>query len=79
MHCPKCEGRREQKCTPPAVIKVDGGEHYILFRRVDVPAIMGDDTEVPASNGLYKNVLLVYLANDHVYLYDSEGIPTRLK
>lgn len=47
-----------------------------LFHRVDRPASLGDDIDVPATDLDYRNVLLVYQANNHAYLYSSDGIPT---
>lgn len=63
---------------PPKVININHPQEPVLFHRVDVPAAMGDDTTYPPENGLYKNVLLVYEANNHIYLYNSDGIPTSL-
>ena len=70
-------GKRVIGC-PPKVININHPQEPVLFHRVDVPAAMGDDTTYPPENGLYKNVLLVYEANNHVYLYNSDGIPTSL-
>ena len=61
-----------------AVIEIDNPEVLILFRKVVIPTSMGDETEVPAAVGKYHNVLLVYEANNHAYLYSSDGIPTLL-
>lgn len=63
---------------PPKVININHPAEPVLFHRVDVPAAMGDDITYPPENGLYKNVLLVYEANNHTYLYNSDGIPTNL-
>lgn len=70
MTCP-CEGqnpadlREAVKCVEPT-----------LFHRVERPASLGDDTVTPADQLNYRNVLLVYQANGHAYLYSSDGIPT---
>lgn len=63
---------------PPKVINITHPVEPVLFYRVDVPAAMGDETVFPPENGLYKNVLLVYEVNGNAYLYNSEGIPTKL-
>ena len=34
------------------------------------------DTTYPPRPGMYRNVLLVYKANNHIYMYSSDGIPT---
>lgn len=47
-----------------------------LFHRVDRPAALGDETAAAPETLDYKNVLLVYQANGHAYLYSSDGIPT---
>lgn len=59
------------------VLEVNHTE-YTIFHKVIVPASMGDDTQYLPENGLYRNVLLWYEANNHSYLYSSDGIPTLL-
>lgn len=80
MVCESCgeHPKNPAKGFTKAVIEIDNPETLVLFRRVTVPATMGDDTVVPASIGKYSNVLLVYEANNHAYLYSSDGIPTLL-
>ena len=77
--CHKCHEedlpKRGAGC-PPKVIQINNPQEPILFHRVDIPATLGDDTTYPPKAGLYKNVLLVYEANNHAYLYSSDGIPT---
>lgn len=71
---PKCNG----KCgISPAVLQINNSE-CTLFHRVDVPASMGDSTENPPKNGAYRNVLLYYEADENAFLYNSDGIPTRI-
>ena len=80
MTCPAC-GDKPQKSArefPRAVIEIDNPEAINIFRKVVVPTSMGDDTDVPAAIGKYRNVLLNYEANNHTYLYSSDGIPTLL-
>lgn len=72
------EVRKKVIGCPPKVININHPAEPVLFHRVDIPAAMGDDTTYPPENGLYKNVLLVYEANNHIYLYNSDGIPTSL-
>ena len=66
------------KCELPKALQINNPGEVTLFHRVDIPASQGDDTTYPPKNGLYRNVLLVYLANNHSYLYNSDGIPTRV-
>lgn len=49
-----------------------------MFRLVKISASMGDDTVIKPENGLYRNVILNYEANNHTYLYSSDGVPVRL-
>lgn len=65
-----------KSCNTPKVLEIHNHECPVLFHRVMVPAAMGDDETNPPRNGQYRNVLLVYEANDHVYLFSSDGIPT---
>lgn len=69
---PKCE----KDCNTPKVLEIHNHECPVLFHRVVVPAAIGDDETNPPRNGQYRNVLLVYEANGHVYLFSSDGIPT---
>ena len=69
---PKCD----KDCNTPKVLEIHNHECPVLFHRVMVPAAIGDDETNPPRNGQYRNVLLVYEANDHVYLFSSDGIPT---
>lgn len=64
--------------TSPKILSIDNPPEIILFHKAIIPAAMGDDTVVIPENGLYRNVLLEYEANGHVYLYSSDGIPTLL-
>lgn len=49
------------------------------FRKVVIPAALGDDTgEAAPKNGAYRNALVEYEENGHIYLYSSDGIPTML-
>lgn len=54
----------------------------LFFRKVVIPAVMGDDSEgsdYAPENGLYKNSLVEYEANGAIYIYSSDGIYTKLK
>ena len=79
--CSKCSEEKTFKrdgCNTPGVIEITNPTETVMFYRVDVPASEGDDISNPPTNGRYKNILLVYEANNHAYLYNSVGIPTRL-
>lgn len=69
---PKCLN----DCNTPKVLEIHNHECPVLFHKVVVPAAIGDDETNPPRNGQYRNVLLVYEANGHVYLFSSDGIPT---
>lgn len=67
-------------CTnTPTVLNIESTPEVVIFHKVVVPTSVGDEDEFPPSNGLYKNVLLVYEINNHIYFYSSDGIPTRLE
>ena len=80
MICNACGEQPENtaKDFTRAVIEINNPEEIVLFRKVVIPASMGDDTTVPPAIGKYYNVLLYYEANQKSYLYSSDGIPTQL-
>ena len=53
----------------------------VTFRKVLINAALGDDEtgEILPENGLYRNSLVEYEANNTDYFYDSDGIYTKLK
>lgn len=67
---------RQDDCLPPQVLQINNRECPTLFHKVTIPAEIGDDKTNPPRNGQYRNVLLVYEANKHVYMFSSDGIPT---
>lgn len=69
---PKCP----KDCNTPKVLEIHNHECPVLFHKVLLPAAMGNDIDNPPRTGQYRNVLLVYEANGHVYLFSSDGIPT---
>lgn len=49
------------------------------FRKVLIPASLGDDTgEAAPKNGAYRNAIVAYAANGAVYIYSSDGIYTKI-
>lgn len=51
------------------------------FRKIVIPAVMGDDSEDSPSapeNGAYCNALVEYKANGAMYIYASDGIYTKI-
>lgn len=49
------------------------------FRRVTVPSCLGDEKgEYAPKNGDYNNAIVFYEASNAVFLYSSDGIPTKL-
>lgn len=67
---------RQDDCLPPQVLQINNQECPTLFHKVTIPAEIGDDETYPPKPGLYRNTLLVYEANNHVWMYSSDGIPT---
>ena len=80
MTCDKCGEKPKKSCGafPKAVIEIDNPERIVLLRKVLVPASMGDESTFPPTIGKYHNVLLEYEASGGIYLYSSDGIPTKL-
>lgn len=68
--------KHKDNCLPPQVLQINNQECPTLFHRVTIPAEIGDDETYPPKPGLYRNTLLVYDANKHVYMFSSDGIPT---
>ena len=80
MTCESCgeKPKYTNKDFTKAVIEIDNPESLVLLRKVVIPASLGTEENVPASIGKYKNVVLQYESNGHVYLYSSDGIPTAI-
>lgn len=79
VKCKECEARHEKhECegNTPQVLQIENKPEAVLFHRVDVPASMGDDVANPPMQGQYRNILLVYEANNHAYLFNSDGLYT---
>lgn len=81
MPCDSCDKKpkNNESCAfTKATVEINNPKQLSMFRKVVVPASMGDDVENPPKVGKYCNVILYYEANDQVYLYSSDGIPTRI-
>ena len=62
-------------------INCHGGKDCCPFRKIVIPAVVGDDSEdSPAApeNGAYRNALIEYEANGAMYIYASDGIYTKI-
>lgn len=80
MGCETC-GDKKPACDKgftKAALEIKNPSQLVEFRKIVVPASMGDDTEVPPVVGKYCNAILYYEANNQVYIYSSDGIPTKL-
>lgn len=79
VHKQSCKGSKGNCfCLPPKVVPVEVDGCPILFRKVEIPASVGDETTNPPEPGLYRNVLLYYEATGNTYLFSSDGMPTKL-
>lgn len=81
VKCKECEAKHEKhECegNTPQVLQIENKPEVVLFHRVDVPASMGDDVANPPMQGQYRNILLVYEANNHAYLFNSDGLYTSI-
>lgn len=48
------------------------------LKKVFLPANLGDDSKdspIAPQNGAYCNAIVAYEANNHIYIYTSEGVP----
>lgn len=81
MTCNACgeKPKNTAKDFTKAVIEINNPETLVLLRKVVIPASMGTEEQVPPAIGKYHNVILHYEANNHTYLYSSDGIPTLLE
>ena len=82
MGCTTCgdkPDKKESKDFTKAVIEINNPEQLVLLRKVVIPTSMGSEEDVPAAIGKYRNVLLQYEINGHIYLYSSDGIPTAIE
>lgn len=80
MGCETC-GDKKPACDKgftKAALEIKNPSQLVEFRKIVVPASLGDDTAVPPVVGKYCNAILYYEANDQVYLYSSDGIPTKI-
>lgn len=76
-----CEPKRKDykgESNTPKVLQIESKEAPVLFHRIDVPSSMGDDISNPPVQGQYKNILVVYEANGHAYLFNSDGVYTQI-
>lgn len=80
MVCKSCgeKPKNTAKDFTKAVIEINNPPEISVLRKVVIPASMGTEEQVPPAVGKYRNVLLQYEANDHIYLYSSDGIPTAI-
>lgn len=72
---PKCNCGKD-RCSSPAVIQINNPAEVVNFRKVVIPASVGDETTNPPKVGAYSNVILQYEATGTTYIYSSECIPT---
>lgn len=80
MSCPECGTPKchckKNACASPAAIEIKNPSEIVNFRKVVVPASVGDETTNPPKVGAYSNVILQYEATGTTYIYSSECIPT---
>lgn len=85
MGCSKCEQDNMPKKLAGScdmtnqVLEIINAAEIVDFRTVAIPAALGDDTVVKPENNSYRNAIVHYEANDHIYIYGSDGIPVQIK
>lgn len=72
---PKCNCGKD-RCSSPAAVQINNPAEVVNFRKVVIPASVGDETTNPPKVGAYSNVILQYEATGTTYIYSSECIPT---
>ena len=80
MKC-DCENRGPRLADhnfPASVVEIKNAEQLILFRKVVIPASLGNRETIEPTPGMYKNVLLEYEEDGSLFLFSSDGIPTEL-
>lgn len=83
MICNTC-GKKNKKTNehnmkfPSTVIEINNPEQLVLLRKVVIPASISE-TIAPPIIGKYRNVILQYEDTGNIYLYSSDGIPTKLE
>ena len=82
MSCKECGKEscscHKDGCSSGAAVVIKNATEYVNFRKVLIPASVGDETTNPPQNGAFSNVLLVYEATGAAFLYSSDGVFTQL-
>lgn len=80
MTCTACGEKPENtaKDFTKAVVEINNPEQIVMLRKLLIPASMGDDEAFPPVVGKYRNLILAYEASENVYIYSSDGIPTKV-
>ena len=82
MSCKECGKEicncHKDGCSSGAAVVIKNATEYVNFRKVLIPASVGDETTNPPQNGAFSNVLLVYEATGAAFLYSSDGVYTQL-
>lgn len=63
---------------PKAGLEIFQQEPPVQFHKKVFPASLGDETAYPPNTLDYKNIILEYQASGNVYIYSSDGIPTKI-
>lgn len=74
---PKCACGKDG-CSSGAAVVIKNATEYVNFRKVEIPASAGDETTLPPKPGAFCNALVEYKATGAVFMYSSDGIPTRI-
>lgn len=70
----------KQPDCPPVNCKKKLNDCCVSFRKFVIPAMFSDEEgDYKTVNGLFYDTIVEYEQNGHIYLYSSDGIPTRLK
>lgn len=76
--CKACGNKpKKSRVFPSAVVEINNPEQLVLLRKVVMPSTLLEADNPPVI-GKYRNVILQYEDTGNVYLYSSDGIPTRI-
>lgn len=82
MGCSACQDKPKATCGKscgklPPVLQINSEECPVLFHTVELEGNPTDDGNEPYI-GRYKNVLLAYKGDESKWLFNSDGIPSKL-
>lgn len=79
MSCSSCQDQPKAQCKDcgklPPVLQINSQECPVLFHTIE---LFGNSVDNPPKIGQYRNVLVIYKEDGAQYLFNSDGIPSKL-